>query len=125
MATLYKLVDNPNDRKITYIAGPMTLVGPPTWNYPAFAAMAKRLRDLGWEVISPHELHAANETIPWDWYLRRDLRELVKCGRVVFLPDWEKSSGAQLEHYVAESLGMELIYPEALEDYLCVAGECA
>lgn len=49
--------------------------------------------------------------MPWDWYLRRDLRELVKCGRIVTLPDWEKSRGAQLEHHVAQALGMEMVYP--------------
>lgn len=108
---MYRLTDDPNKRGITYIAGPMTLVGPPSWNYPAFEAMAKRLRDAGHEVISPHELHEPSEDVPWDWYLRRDLRELVKCGRVVLLPDFHLSRGARLERHVAESLGMEIVEP--------------
>lgn len=49
----FKLSDDPNSRGITYIAGPMTLVGPPTWNYPAFEALATRLRASGLEVIFP------------------------------------------------------------------------
>jgi hypothetical protein len=29
--------DNPSESGIIYIAGPMSSVGPPTWNYPAFS----------------------------------------------------------------------------------------
>lgn len=93
----------------------MTSVGPPSWNYPAFGEMAERLRNGGYEVISPHELHAPTVDTAWDWYLRRDLCELVKCGRVVMLPGWEESRGAVLEHQVAESLGMVIIYPDGVE----------
>lgn len=93
----------------TYIAGPMT--GYPEWNEPAFRAMAARLRSLGLEVVSPNELHAPSDDVPWDWYLRRDLAALATCNRVVFLPGWERSKGARLEHHVAEALGMELVYP--------------
>ena len=107
----YRLTDDPNSRGITYIAGPMSLVGPPSWNYPAFEDMAARLRDAGYEVIAPNELHEPDENLPWDWYLRRDLRELVKCGRVVLLEDAHLSSGARLERHVAEALGMEIFEP--------------
>lgn len=94
----------------TYIAGPMT--GYPEWNEPAFRAMAKRLRALGIPVISPNELHAPDPEKSREWYLRRDLEVVVaKCNRVVFLPGWERSWGATLEHHVAKELAMELVYP--------------
>lgn len=102
---------------LTYVAGPMSNIGPPTWNYPAFAAMAFKLREAGVNVVSPHELHDADETVPWDRYLREDLARLVKCTRVVFLPGWAKSSGASLEHAVAKALGLELIFPEEFEEW--------
>lgn len=104
----------------TYVAGPMT--GYPEWNEPAFVAMATRLRDAGLLVISPNELHPADAAIPHDWYLRRDLAELVKCRRVVFLPGWERSKGARLEHQVAEGLGLELVYPHELETFMETIG---
>lgn len=110
MATDYIITDDPNAQKVTYIAGPMTLIGPPTWNYPAFEAMAHYLRACGWEVISPHELHPSDSETPYDWFMRRDLAELVKCGRVVMLNQWEKSRGAKLEFTVAVDLGMEIVY---------------
>jgi len=108
----FRLTDNPNERKITYIAGPMSFIGPPTWNYPAFEDMAARLRAAGYEVISPHELHPPGLDVPWDWYLRRDLRELVKCGRIVLLENSHQSPGARLERFVGEKLGMEIVAPQ-------------
>lgn len=94
---------------VIYIAGPMT--GYDEWNHPAFHAMAKQLRDAGNTVINPAELHEASSEVPWDRYLRRDLTELVKCSSVVLLPGWRGSRGAQLEHHVAQALGMEITYP--------------
>lgn len=98
-----------------YIAGPMT--GYADHNYPRFAAKAAELRAAGWNVISPAELHPADPAVAWDWYLRRDLAELVKATHVVFLPGWERSRGARLEHQVAEALGMTIAYPGESYDY--------
>lgn len=110
------LVDDPNSLGIVYISGPMSLIGPPTWNFPAFEAKAAELRAQGYTVISPNEYDELNSDggvveRSWDYFLRRDLVQLVKCGRIVMLPDWEKSSGACLEHYVAKALKMEVTYP--------------
>ena len=110
--------DDPAASGIIYIAGPMSLVGPPTWNYPAFKDMADRLRAVGCQVISPHELHTPDANVPWDWYLRRDLTQLVKCGRIVMLPRWFESRGARLEHMVAMTLGHEIIYAGNVDEFL-------
>lgn len=101
--------------EITYVAGPMT--GYRDWNKPAFAGMTARLRTAGMVVINPDELHKADAETPWDYYLRRDLAELVKCQRVVLLPGWANSKGATLEHHVAKSLEMEIVYPEHFEEW--------
>ena len=62
-----------------YIAGPMT--GYPEYNYPAFEATAKKYRDLGFRVTSPHEVDKQDGSAPeadgklkkpWEWYLKRD-----------------------------------------------------
>lgn len=99
----------------TYIAGPMT--GYADHNYPAFNNMAERLRDVGFQVINPAEIHP-DTTHPWDWYLRRDITELVKCSRVVFLPGWFDSKGARLEHKVAAGLGLDLVFPPDVESFI-------
>lgn len=87
-----------------YIAGPMT--GYQEHNYPAFIDAAATLRDLGHDVVSPHELHDDDMTRPFDWYLRRDLAALMTCDAIALLPGWAQSRGARLEHHVACGLDM-------------------
>lgn len=99
----------------TYIAGPMT--GIEDFNFPAFNAMAARLRNAGYAVINPAELDGEDTSQAWDYYLRRDLTELAKCCRVVLLPGWAKSKGASLEHHIAKTLEMDIIYPEDVESW--------
>lgn len=93
-----------------YVAGPMSSIGPPTWNHPAFFRAAAELRCAGHEVICPAELHAPDSSIAWDWYLRRDIQRLVECDGIVMLSDWENSKGATLEHHIASALGMHVFY---------------
>lgn len=114
MPTQYQLTDNPNQLGIAYVAGCMSAVGPPTWNYPRFAAMATRLRAAGWDVISPHELHSPDESDDHDWFMRRDVAELIKCGRIVMLGGWEISRGANIEYNLAKGLGMEVWYEDEI-----------
>jgi hypothetical protein len=96
----------------TYIAGPMT--GYKDFNHPAFHAKAAELRAAGEDVINPAEHDSEIGTDqPWDTYLRRDLILLAEsCDQIVLLDGWEKSSGATLERYVGEKLGMKITYPD-------------
>lgn len=95
-----------------YVAGPMS--GIIDHNFPAFHAAAKLLRSRGFTVINPAEINADAVDVvrPWDWYMRRDIAELVKCQTIYLLPGWEKSKGATLERHIAERLGMHIIYAE-------------
>jgi hypothetical protein len=113
-----------NDR--TYIAGPMT--GYPEFNFPAFYAKAAEERAKGHVVINPAELDDQAEEglgLPWDFYLRRDLKVIADCNRIVLLPGWTRSKGAQLEHTIAQALGFQIVYPpvdySAPEDYSAFA----
>lgn len=99
-----------------YIAGPMT--GYPDHNFSAFYEAARVLRSRGYAVVSPAELdadgsddldHAALDQVPWDWYLRRDIKLLVDCDGIFMLPGWSGSRGAQLERHIAISLGMQVL----------------
>lgn len=99
-----------------YIAGPMS--GVQDWNFPAFFEAERQLLELGYEVINPahndgstyeEALASANTgKHSWDWYMRRDLTNLITCDAVCLLPDWKNSKGASLEVTVARSLDMPL-----------------
>lgn len=47
-----------------------------------------------------------------DW-MKADLYWLAKADIIVFLPGWQDSHGACIEHMVAKALGKEIIYFEA------------
>ena len=99
-----------------YIAGPMS--GVQDWNFPAFFEAERQLLELGHEVINPahndgatydEALASANAgKHSWNWYMRRDLTNLITCDAVCLLPDWKSSKGASLEVNVAKSLDMPL-----------------
>lgn len=93
---------------VLYISGPMT--GRPELNYPAFAFAAKQLRDVGYIVVSPHEVipvHTAEPT--WLDYMHADLEAFgrYRCNAIATLDDWHESKGAKAE----VGLGMLLHLP--------------
>lgn len=92
-----------------YLAGPMT--GFEDNNFPAFNAKAAALRSQGWHVENPAD-HGVVEGATWADYLRADIVNIATCEAMYFLPGWEKSLGAKLEHHIAESLGMKRIYDD-------------
>ena len=91
-----------------YLAGPMT--GYKDHNFQAFKDHTKWLRNHGYDVVSPEELEnkETGDRKSWEYYLTRDLRELLTCGSIAVLPGWEKSRGATLEVYVGWRLGFEI-----------------
>ena len=103
-----------------YLSGPMS--GVPEYNFPAFHAATRLLRKRGCSVISPAELDEAGElsgielgSQSWEWYLSRDLREMLLCDTIAVLPGWRKSRGARLEVYVARKLGMRVVSADTLK----------
>lgn len=93
---------------VLYISGPMT--GRPELNYPAFALAAKQLRDVGYIVVSPHEVtpvHTAEPT--WLDFMHADLEAFgrYRCNAIATLDDWHESKGAKAE----VGLGMLLHLP--------------
>lgn len=85
-----------------YLSGPMT--GLPDLNYPAFNAEAARLRSLGYDVVNPAELNAPDT--PYHQCMETDIRALLDCDAIAFLPKWEHSKGACLEGQIALTIGM-------------------
>ena len=89
-----------------YIAGPMS--GLPELNYPAFNAMAERLRAHGHHVENPAE-NPPPKCESWLGYMRMAVAQLATCDAVVMLPGWSKSKGACIEHQLAVGLGLEIV----------------
>lgn len=93
-----------------YISGPMT--GLPEFNYPAFNAAAGLLRGRGFEVVNPAELATGNT---WEWYMRQNIKDVCDVDGLVLLEGWQNSKGAQLEVYIAKTLGMPITELSAFE----------
>lgn len=92
-------------KKRIYIAGPMT--GIENFNYPAFHAAAKTLRDAGHDAVNPAEISPGTEKT-WECAMRQDLREMLTCDAVALLPGWESSKGANIERELAGKVGIKV-----------------
>jgi hypothetical protein len=116
-----------------YIAGPMR--GIKDFNFPAFEAAAKALREIGWQVVSPHEEDIRHDGLDvkkhkdfnnpphsFSYYMKRDLPLVCECDAIALLPGWEQSEGAKLEHQVAQSLGKMVIGDGAMRSVMRSAG---
>lgn len=105
-----KLIQDDEDKFVLlYISGPMT--GLPGKNYDAFHNAAGQLREEGWKVVSPAELNPyPEEAGEWVDFMRNDIKALVDCHAIYMLPGWSKSKGSSLEHTIARSLGLRVIY---------------
>lgn len=112
-----------------YIAGQMR--GVPYYNFPAFDAAARRLRELGVEVVSPADLDRARGFDPMtlsydaDWNrvpdrfdlhacILEDVAAILKCQTVALLPGWGRSAGANAEVAIASWAGISVVSVEEL-----------
>lgn len=88
-----------------YLSGPMT--GLPHLNFPAFFAEARRLRDLGYDVVNPAEINPDPDA-EWVDCLKMDIKALLDCDGIAMLPGWQTSRGARLEHHIASTLSFRV-----------------
>jgi len=101
-----------------YLAGPMS--GIKQFNFPAFAKATTKLRELGYEIISPAEMDSPavqaaalkSETgnwadLPkeetWGSILAKDVIVIADptVDGIIAMPKWETSKGARLEAFIA------------------------
>lgn len=82
-----------------YLSGPMT--GIDQFNYPYFDLVAKRLRYLGLQVRSPHEIDTPPTELEgkelWKWCMDRCMKLMEGADAIVLLRGWPKSTGARTE----------------------------
>lgn len=88
-----------NTDLVYYVSGPMT--GLPEYNYPTFEYATTRLRKLGLQVLSPHEIPPPSEKLQenllWEYYMRKCQKQMEVCQALVQLPGWPQSRGALQE----------------------------
>lgn len=101
-----------------YLAGPMT--GYPRWNFDAFEAGTKALRDVGFQVISPAELDllegfdpdAPTENYSQEDFVRHIRRDanliLNEADGLALLDGWGASRGALFEVSIATMLRLPI-----------------
>jgi len=112
-----------------YIAGPMS--GIPQYNFPAFFAAAKTLRDNGYEVVCPAEMDDEDDKglamkspdgmgfarKTWGDFLMRDVKLVADVvDGVALLPGWHDSRGARLEAFIALTVQKPVFFIDKLGD---------
>lgn len=91
-----------------YIAGKVT--GLPEEVYQAnFRRAEISVTILGYEPVNPIALPHDHDG-EWSDYMREAITEMLSCGALYALRDWEDSRGARIEIQLAKDLGMPIIY---------------
>lgn len=92
---------------LVYISGKIT----GNENYKQEFAQAERLlKKMGYEVCNPVTLGKQLES--WKYnptyldYMRADIKHLLNCEGIYYLPSWKRSKGAKLERIIAEFFKM-------------------
>lgn len=98
-----------------YISGPITGI-----NYDkavaAFADAEDRIRQWQYEPVNPINNGVPHES-PWHEHMLADLQLLSGCGAIFMLSDWERSTGARIEHDFAIKMGIPIIYHEVRKHF--------
>ncbi len=97
-----------------YIAGPMR--GMPELGRPAFFDAARRFEAAGWEVFNPAGMERYDEPVrSIEYYMARDIPELLRCDAIALLPGWRRSEGANKELAVARWAGKLVLDATTME----------
>ena len=111
-------------QRCIYVAGPMS--GRELFNFPAFDDARDLLSSQGWHVHSPADNDRAAGfdpvagVMPADFDVtaafRWDVQTILDVDAVYFLDGWEASQGANTEHAITVSIGIERIYQTPRDD---------
>ncbi len=95
-------------RKKVYISGQITGLK----EADAFALFAKaeeHILSKNAEPVNPMKLPHQHDG-RWHSYMREDIKALCDCDAIYMLSNWANSKGAQVEHNLARTLNIEIIY---------------
>lgn len=93
-------------KEIVYISGKVT--GLDLVKVKAQFEKAERyFEELGYQVVNPMK-DIIDESHPWEYYMRNDIKALMDCTKIAMLPGWGDSKGARLEKYLADQLGFSV-----------------
>lgn len=95
-----------------YIAGPIR--GKKDCNGENFMKWEEILMKEGYNVVNPirisERVNKMYEEPSWERYMKEDIKELVECDYIFMLDGWFHSKGAFLEHTIAESVGIKVMF---------------
>lgn len=98
-----------------YVAGPISGI---TDFLERFQEGQMEVASLGHLPVNPLEvckkLVGGHHT--WLDFMRADIRALLECDGIYCLRDWHQSRGARIEHFIAENLGMVVLYQPEKEN---------
>jgi hypothetical protein len=86
------------------LTGPMS--GIPAHNAPAFEEATARLRQKGFDVLSPLDISKAG--MPSLEGQMKAFREVLECDGLILLPGWGRSEGTKAQVLLATRVGKEL-----------------
>lgn len=81
--------------------------GYPEHNYPAFYEAERCLREAGFSnLVNPaNHSDGVGQDLPYSYYIRESILDVLKVSGMIILPGWQDSEGACLEIKIAELLG--------------------
>ena len=92
------------------------MTGKENFNYNEFEKAELKLSKEYSKVINPHKIHGTDDkSLPYQFYMKNDIKALLDCDCIYLLKDWEFSKGAALEKQIAEVLKMEIYFQEISE----------
>lgn len=74
-----------------------------------FAKAEKALRTKGLEVVNPAK-EDLPKNLPWEEYMKHDVKLLAGCDAIYMLDGWRQSRGACLERELALNLKLKVLY---------------
>lgn len=91
-----------------YISGMISGLSPETVK-EEFGTAETILKCQGHIPVNPLN-NGLESSAPWAAHMVADIKMLLDCDSIYMINGWKDSRGAKIEHYIASTLGMGVIY---------------